>query len=582
MVSIVVNDVSPIIQITASAGQTVFTATNIMAYQSDEMIVYQRIAGSVPDDTTDVLTLTTDYTVSQLGDNNGFIITLVSGAVLNDIVTIVRDIPIDRQSLYVTSGTFTADTVNLDFNYQTLFTQDRKMIVEKKGLTYENSAVIESKDLKLPQLVGNQTWVMNAANTGITAIDYDAGLVKGETNYGLTTGGPTTYLSSITDFGGNIDGMELFLKFNVTNTGASTININSSGAVSLTKETGIDFSSGDLLANYIYCFIYQNSKFTLSAYPTATNTNVGLSRIATGAEVTTATNEDAYVTPKTLSDNLDTKIPITDSTAVVKNASDVTKLVKISAASLTTGTTKTITMPDNDVDLDNIKYTVQATESQRGTAEIATDAEVITGTDDTAYITSKKMHDHTGANIPILDTTAVVKNAVDTTKLIKFDASGIATSTTRTITMPNSNVDLTNVSQATESQRGTAELATSAEALALTDDTKIITAAKLSAVLDQEIGMKIIAASQTLAGGTQDGAYDLTVSKTANGRYTYTFGAAQADTNYVVIASVNSTYHGTSERKIKTVTPTTTTFKVETDDATTGHDTDHTVLVYRA
>lgn len=43
---------------------------------------------------------------------------------------------------------------------------------------------------------------------------------------------------------------------------------------------------------------------------------------------------------------------------------------------------------------------------------------------------------------PFTDANAIIKNDADATKLIKIDAAGIATGTTRTITMPNANVDL--------------------------------------------------------------------------------------------------------------------------------------------
>ncbi len=48
-----------------------------------------------------------------------------------------------------------------------------------------------------------------------------------------------------------------------------------------------------------------------------------------------------------------------------------------------------------------------------------------------------------GDTLPIVDTTAVVKGSVDATKLVRIEADGIATSTTRVITMPNQDIDLT-------------------------------------------------------------------------------------------------------------------------------------------
>ena len=48
----------------------------------------------------------------------------------------------------------------------------------------------------------------------------------------------------------------------------------------------------------------------------------------------------------------------------------------------------------------------------------------------------------------------------------------------------------------------------------------------------------MIAFSQTNAAGTQIGSYNLSCSKGATGIYTYTFGVARADTNYVVIGDI--------------------------------------------
>jgi len=48
-----------------------------------------------------------------------------------------------------------------------------------------------------------------------------------------------------------------------------------------------------------------------------------------------------------------TSLPVVDSTAVVKGSADATKLVRIEADGLTTGTTRVITMPDKDVTIDD-------------------------------------------------------------------------------------------------------------------------------------------------------------------------------------------------------------------------------------
>ena len=48
-----------------------------------------------------------------------------------------------------------------------------------------------------------------------------------------------------------------------------------------------------------------------------------------------------------------------------------------------------------------------------------------------------------GNTLPVADTTAIVKGSSDATKLVRIEADGIATGTTRVITMPNQDVNLT-------------------------------------------------------------------------------------------------------------------------------------------
>jgi len=47
-----------------------------------------------------------------------------------------------------------------------------------------------------------------------------------------------------------------------------------------------------------------------------------------------------------------------------------------------------------------------------------------------------------GGSLPVDDTTALVQDPVDNTKQVRIDAGGVTTSTTRTITMPDADVDL--------------------------------------------------------------------------------------------------------------------------------------------
>lgn len=71
-----------------------------------------------------------------------------------------------------------------------------------------------------------------------------------------------------------------------------------------------------------------------------------------------------------------------------------------------------------------------------------TPAGTIAATDVQAAIEEVASEASGGTTLPVVDTTAIVKDATDNTKLVRVEAGSIATGTTRVITMPNADVDL--------------------------------------------------------------------------------------------------------------------------------------------
>lgn len=109
---------------TATTGQTVFPFT-FKIFLDGDIKVYLTPSGQTPDDTADLLTIATDYTVSIDGDNGGSI-TLVSGATTGDAITLVRELDINRLIEYQNNGDLLADTLNDDQDYQTYLIADRE------------------------------------------------------------------------------------------------------------------------------------------------------------------------------------------------------------------------------------------------------------------------------------------------------------------------------------------------------------------------------------------------------------------------------------------------------------------------
>lgn len=115
------NNNEPRQEFTATGGQTDFVF-NFKIYAETDLNVYLTPVGQIANDTTDILTVVTDYTVVIDGDNGGTV-TLTSGATNGDMVTILRDLPYTRTTDYQTGGDLLADTLDVDQDYQTYLAQ---------------------------------------------------------------------------------------------------------------------------------------------------------------------------------------------------------------------------------------------------------------------------------------------------------------------------------------------------------------------------------------------------------------------------------------------------------------------------
>ena len=124
----------------AATSQTDFTF-NFKIFANSDIKVYQRATGEEPNDTNDLITA---YTVVIDGDNGGTV-TLNTGATNLDIVTVVRDLPIERNYDYKRGADVTADTLDEDQDYQTYLTLDRESAL---NLRFQDSS--QGMDSKMP------------------------------------------------------------------------------------------------------------------------------------------------------------------------------------------------------------------------------------------------------------------------------------------------------------------------------------------------------------------------------------------------------------------------------------------------
>ena len=109
-----VQDITPLVRYVATSSQTAFTYP-FPIFQDSDVIVDQ-------DGVT--LTLTTDYTVSGEGEDNGGTVTLVVGATTGDIITIYRDISVERDTDYLSNGPWSSTATNNEFDKIILILQE--------------------------------------------------------------------------------------------------------------------------------------------------------------------------------------------------------------------------------------------------------------------------------------------------------------------------------------------------------------------------------------------------------------------------------------------------------------------------
>ena len=148
-------------QYTATAGQTVFAYT-FEVYNKNDLVVLQN---------STTLSEGSNYTVSGVGNDSGGNITLAVGATAGDIITIYRDMALERTTDYQNSGDFLAAEVNEDF--------DRLWLAIQQNDTNDSRSVrkpvsdLSSINMELPVASGRSHRLLGFDSTGaVEAVDY--------------------------------------------------------------------------------------------------------------------------------------------------------------------------------------------------------------------------------------------------------------------------------------------------------------------------------------------------------------------------------------------------------------------------
>ena len=194
------------------------------------------------------------------GATGGGDVILVNPATIWDIITIERDIPIERLVDYSVGGDFSGLSINQQLDKLTMTQQQNEMVNEKRQLTYLPTDELAYGDVNLPKLEINQIWTKSAAggliaayieestgwstlrselanelmntdgsrivgyystHTGsVTVHDAITAVVSGSNYYAVTSGTPNAYTETITGIASYFGGLTLDLRIHQINTGA--------------------------------------------------------------------------------------------------------------------------------------------------------------------------------------------------------------------------------------------------------------------------------------------------------------------------------------------------------------------------
>jgi hypothetical protein len=148
-------------QYIATAGQDEFAYT-FEVYDKDDLVVLQN---------STTLSEGTDYTVDDVGNDGGGDVTLAAGATAGDVITIYRDMALNRTTDYQNSGDFLASEVNEDF--------DRLWLAIQQNATSDSRSVkkpvtdLSSINMELPVASGRSHRLLGFDSTGaVEAVDY--------------------------------------------------------------------------------------------------------------------------------------------------------------------------------------------------------------------------------------------------------------------------------------------------------------------------------------------------------------------------------------------------------------------------
>lgn len=191
MSNIKINDVPQRIQYAATNGQTQFSIP-FPFFQSNYVIVWQDGVQLFPGASPG------QYLITGAGSPSGGLLTLVTPALEDSIITIDGKMPIDRTSIYsATISNLTGSDLNGDFNREVVMLQQINTTQSYMQLQYAPWSLVSqdlavTKDRYIPMLPALAAWRMNAAGTEIETFQTPSsgGIATDEATYLVQSANP--------------------------------------------------------------------------------------------------------------------------------------------------------------------------------------------------------------------------------------------------------------------------------------------------------------------------------------------------------------------------------------------------------
>ena len=198
--AIIISDTEPRVQYTATSGQVSFTVpfeffanADLKVYNGTTLLTYAASPSTA-----------LEYSVSGAGQTGGGSISLGgSGATLNDVITIYRDLAIERSTDFPTSGAFQIDSLNTELDK--IIAMCQQLERDLKFSPRAAATTANTFNITFPNLAANKVLSVNSAGNGlefaqdITDITTIAGIANDVTTVSGIAANVTTVAGAVSN-----------------------------------------------------------------------------------------------------------------------------------------------------------------------------------------------------------------------------------------------------------------------------------------------------------------------------------------------------------------------------------------------